>query len=201
MRSFLLSLVCAAVLVIVLPSTHAGESPRTSPSETWQTALPEETGIDSAPLVEMFDFVQERQIITSTLVGLAIERRDIRDVQQPVLDFFTERTIAGIDARKRTGDRSDAPFRDPRSFMRCCRIHSPTPKTVSFPDCGVESAESAISLWPEFDSNPTEHLPDAVYGKTVGHQVPSNPDRIDHVRWLGCRDPLLQVRARLNAVE
>jgi CubicO group peptidase (beta-lactamase class C family) len=135
--SFLLLAVCAALLVIVLSSAHAAESPRPSPSETWQTAAPEEIGMDSVPLVEMFDFVHERRIsvhsiqivrrgrlvldayfypydgrtrhdvasvtksITSTLVGLAIERGDIRDVQQPVLDFFPERTIAGPDARKR----------------------------------------------------------------------------------------------------
>jgi len=30
--------------------------------ETWRTATPEEVGIDSVPLVEMFDFVRERQI-------------------------------------------------------------------------------------------------------------------------------------------
>jgi CubicO group peptidase (beta-lactamase class C family) len=103
----------------------------------WLTATPEEVGIDSAPLVEMFDFIRERQIpvhsiqlvrrgrlvldayfypydgrtrhdvasvtksFTSTLVGLAIERGHIRDVQQPVLGFFPGRTIAGLDARKR----------------------------------------------------------------------------------------------------
>ena len=137
LSSFLLLVVCAALLVIVSSSTHAAESPRPSSSETWQTAAPEEVGIDSVPLVEMFDFIRERQIpvhsiqlvrrgrlvldayfypydgrtrhdvasvtksITSTLVGLAIERGHIRDLQQPVLGFFPGRTVAGLDARKR----------------------------------------------------------------------------------------------------
>ena len=135
--SFLPLVVCAALVVIVSSSTHAAESPRPSSSETWQTAAPEEVGIDSVPLSEMFEFVRERQIpvhsiqivrrgrlvldayfypydgrtrhdvasvtksITSTLVGLAIERGHIRDVQQPVLDFFPGRTIAGLDERRR----------------------------------------------------------------------------------------------------
>ena len=137
LSSFLLLVVCAALLVMVLPSTHAAESPRPAPSQTWPTAAPEEVGIDSARLVEMFDFIRERQIpvhsiqfvrrgrlvldayiypydgrtrhdvasvtksVTSTLVGLAIERGHIRDVQQPVLGFFPDRAIAGLDARKR----------------------------------------------------------------------------------------------------
>jgi CubicO group peptidase (beta-lactamase class C family) len=89
------------------------------------------------PLVEMFDFIRERQIpvhsiqlvrrgrlvldayfhpydgrtrhdvasvtksFTSTLVGLAIDRGHIRDVQQLVLGFFPDRTVVGLDARKR----------------------------------------------------------------------------------------------------
>lgn len=135
--SFLLLVVFAVLLAIVSSSTPAAESPRPLPSETWQTAAPEEVGIDSVPLVEMFDFVRERQIpvhsiqlvrrgrlvldayfypydgrtrhdvasvtksITSTLIGLAIERGHIRDVQQPVLDFFPGRTVAGLDAPRR----------------------------------------------------------------------------------------------------
>jgi CubicO group peptidase (beta-lactamase class C family) len=135
--SFLLLFVCAAPVVIVSSLIHAAESLRPSSFETWRTATPEEVGIDSVPLVEMFDFVRERQIsvhsiqlvrrgrlvldayfypydgrtrhdvasvtksVTSTLVGLAIERGHIRDVQQPVLGFFPERTTAELDARKR----------------------------------------------------------------------------------------------------
>jgi CubicO group peptidase (beta-lactamase class C family) len=137
LNSFLLLVVFAVALVVVSSLTLAAESPRTLPSETWQIAAPEEVGIDSVPLVEMFDFVRERQIpvhsiqlvrrgrlaldayfhpydgrtrhdvasvtksFTSTLVGLAIERGQIRDVQQPVLDFFPGRTVAGLDARRR----------------------------------------------------------------------------------------------------
>jgi CubicO group peptidase (beta-lactamase class C family) len=128
---------CAALLVLSLSPTQAAESPRSSPSETWQIAAPEEVGMDSGPLVEMFDFVRQRQIpvhsiqivrhgrlvldayfypydgrtrhdvasvtksVTSTLVGLAIERGYLRGVQQPVLDFFPGPAIAGLDARRR----------------------------------------------------------------------------------------------------
>jgi CubicO group peptidase (beta-lactamase class C family) len=126
------------VLLVIPSSSIDGAQPlRISPPERWQAATPEEVGIDSVPLLEMFDFVRERQIpvhsiqlvrrgrlvldayfhpydgltrhdvasvtksITSTLVGLAIERGHIRDVHQPVLSFFPDRTVAGIDARKR----------------------------------------------------------------------------------------------------
>lgn len=135
--SFLSLALCAALLIILSPPIRAAQSPRLLSPAAWQIAVPEEVGIDSVPLVEMFDFVRERQIpvhsiqlvrrgrlvldvyfypydgrtrhdvasvtksITSTLVGLAIERGHIRDVQQPVLDFFLGRTIAGLDARKR----------------------------------------------------------------------------------------------------
>src|ERR1043166_1154749 len=110
---------------------------RIAPPQAWPTAAPEEVGIDSVPLVEMLDFVRERQIpghsiqlvrggrlvldayfypydgrtphdvasvtksITSTLVGLAIERGYILDGQQPVLSFFPGRCLAGLDARKK----------------------------------------------------------------------------------------------------
>src|SRR5436190_8349206 len=47
------------------------------------------------------DVASVTKSITSTLVGLAIERGHIRDVQQPVLDFFPDRAIAGLEARKR----------------------------------------------------------------------------------------------------
>lgn len=115
----------------------AAEPSARASSPVWPTAKPEEVGVDSAPLVEMFDFIRERQIpvhsiqlvrhgylvldayvhpydgrtrhdvasvtksITSTLVGLAIARGHIRDVRQPVLGFFPERTVAGLDDRKR----------------------------------------------------------------------------------------------------
>jgi CubicO group peptidase (beta-lactamase class C family) len=126
-----------AGIVSTSSSILAAESPSPALSESWRTATPEEVGIDSVPLVEMFDLIRERQIpvhsiqlvrsgrlvldayfhpcdgrtrhdvasvtksITSTLIGLAIERGHIRDVQQPVLGFFPNRTIAGLDARKR----------------------------------------------------------------------------------------------------
>ena len=111
----------------------------TSPAleNDWNVATPEEVGLDSATLAQMFDLVREREIpvhsvqlvrrgrlvldayfhpyragmrhdvasvtksITSTLVGLAIEKGQLRDVQQPVLSFFPTRSINALDARKR----------------------------------------------------------------------------------------------------
>ena len=136
----ILSILFAVVLagsVTTASAAPPAELSRSPSSQTWPTATPEEVGIDSAPLVEMFDFVRERQIpvhsiqlvrggrlaldayfypydardrhdvasvtksITSTLVGLAIARGRIRDVQQPTLSFFPGRVVAGLNDRKR----------------------------------------------------------------------------------------------------
>ncbi len=127
----------AALLVGVTSSTHAAESIRSVALDGGRIVAPEEVGIDSVPLADMFDVVRERQIpvhsiqivrrghlvldayfhpydgrtrhdvasvtksVTSTLVGLAIERGYIRDVREPVLRFFLGRTITGLDTRKR----------------------------------------------------------------------------------------------------
>jgi CubicO group peptidase (beta-lactamase class C family) len=47
------------------------------------------------------DVASVTKSITSTLIGLAIDRRLLRGVQQPVLGFFPGRSIAALDARKR----------------------------------------------------------------------------------------------------
>ena len=124
----------ALVLASLLQTARGAEG---FSARDWPTAAPEEVGIDSAPLVELLDFIRERQIpvhsiqlvrrgrlvldayffpydgrtrhdvasvtksITSTLIGLAIERGFIRNVQQPVSEFFPGRAIAGFDDRKR----------------------------------------------------------------------------------------------------
>jgi len=103
----------------------------------WSTVTPEEVGLDSAALVEMFDFVGKREIpvhsiqiarhgrlaldayfypfaahtrhdlasvtksITSTLVGLAIAKGYLADVQQPVSTLFKNRVAVNFDDRKR----------------------------------------------------------------------------------------------------
>lgn len=104
-------------------------------STTWPVAAPEEVGVDSTALVEMFDFIRQREIavhsvqlarkgrlvldayfhpyhdrmrhdvasvtksITSTLVGLAIDKGHLRDVQQPILSLFPEHRAPGRDPR------------------------------------------------------------------------------------------------------
>src|SRR5213593_3238235 len=115
-----------AVLTLALGSganmtARGAETPQLS---EWTTALPEEVGLDSGPLSEMFDYVREHKVpvhsvqivrhgklvldayfypynsemrhdvasvtksVISTLIGLAIQKGFIRDVQQPVLFFF-----------------------------------------------------------------------------------------------------------------
>ncbi len=39
--------------------------------------------------------------ITSALVGIALDKGDIKDVNQPILEFFPEKTIANLDEHKR----------------------------------------------------------------------------------------------------
>jgi CubicO group peptidase (beta-lactamase class C family) len=132
----LLIAMATVAATILWQSVLANDSPA-GRSDDWKTATPEEVGIDPAPLVEMFDFVREREIpvhsvqivrhgrlvldvyffpyragmrhdvasvtksVTSTLVGIAMEKRHLRSVQQPVLSFFRSRPAAAVDARKR----------------------------------------------------------------------------------------------------
>src|SRR6266705_3055858 len=49
-------------LVMTAFAVPPAEPISSSSSQGWLTATPEEVGIDSAPLVEMFDFIRERQI-------------------------------------------------------------------------------------------------------------------------------------------
>ena len=113
---------------------HAAEK---ASSMEWTTGLPEEVGLDSAALVEMFDSVRQHKIpvhsiqivrhgrmvmdayfypysvemrhdvasvtksVTSTLIGLAIQKGYLRDVQQPFLSLFPNRPVAKLDERKR----------------------------------------------------------------------------------------------------
>jgi CubicO group peptidase (beta-lactamase class C family) len=116
--------------------TAASAAPGVQPS-AWATASPEEMGIDSASLVEMFDYIRQQNVpvhsaqivrhgrlvldayfypygaemrhdvasvtksITSTLIGLAIEKGFLADVNQPLLSLFPDRSVAALDERKR----------------------------------------------------------------------------------------------------
>src|SRR5262245_47486343 len=123
-----------ALLVCLLLTPAIGVE-RANGSE-WITAAPEDVGVDSTAIIEMFDYIQQHNVpvhsmqlvrdgrlavdayfypysqkmrhdvasvtksITSTLIGLAIEKGYIRDVRQPALVFFPDRPITGLDVRK-----------------------------------------------------------------------------------------------------
>jgi CubicO group peptidase (beta-lactamase class C family) len=121
-QCIVISVLFVTQLATVVPQIlHADE--KTSSVE-WVTGLPEEVGLDSAALVEMFDYVRQHETpvhsvqvvrhgrmvldayfypysvemrhdvasvtksVTSTLIGLAIQKSYLRDVQQPVLSLF-----------------------------------------------------------------------------------------------------------------
>ena len=106
------------------------------PTEGWRTSTPEEQGIDSEMLAEMFETIREQghnfdsvtvvrngyvvadaivypfkpdsrhiihsctKSIVSALIGIAIEDGYIESVDQPILDIFSDRTAANLDAQK-----------------------------------------------------------------------------------------------------
>jgi len=128
--------ITANLLAMIFLITTAGRAEERLTND-WMAALPEDVGLDSKALVEMFDFVKEREIpvhsvqivrngrlaldayfhpygpgmrhdvasvtkrITSTLVGLAVERGFLRDLNQPVVSLFEGPAIANLEARKR----------------------------------------------------------------------------------------------------
>ena len=107
------------------------------PTDGWPTSTPEEQGIDSTRLAEMFEAVasahynidsllivrngyvvaemyhhpyaaltlhhifSSTKSFTSTLIGMALARGDISSLDQRVIDFFPDRTIANLDDYKR----------------------------------------------------------------------------------------------------
>jgi CubicO group peptidase (beta-lactamase class C family) len=124
-------------LIAVLVSALNGVTPAPAQNDDWPTSTPEEQGIDSSRLAEMFAEVGQRgynlhslliirngylvtefyayphdadtlhelrsatKSVTSTLVGIAIDQGYLTGVDQRVVDFFTQREIASLDAAKR----------------------------------------------------------------------------------------------------
>ncbi len=106
------------------------------PTEGWRASTPEEQGMDSEMLAEMFETILEQghdidsvtvvrngyvvadvtiypfkpdsrhiihsctKSIVSALIGIAIEEGYIEGVDQPILDIFSDRTAANLDAQK-----------------------------------------------------------------------------------------------------
>ena len=125
-------------LIFQLYSAPSYASPDYWPTDGWRVTTPEEQGIDSGKLVEMFKEMRNSyyaidsitiirngymvadayfypfqknlkhpiysctKSITSILVGIAIDKGYIKSVKQPILDFFPEKTITNLDARKRS---------------------------------------------------------------------------------------------------
>ena len=135
-RFIIIGVLFVTLLAAVLPQViHAAQK---DPSAEWATGLPEEVGLDSAALVELFDYVRQHEIpvhsvqlvrhgrmvldayfypysaemrhdvasvtksLTSTLIGLAIQKGYLHDVQQQALSLFPDRTCANLDERKRS---------------------------------------------------------------------------------------------------
>jgi CubicO group peptidase (beta-lactamase class C family) len=128
--------VAVLTLALGIGANIAARGAETSQTSEWTTALPEEVGLDSVPLNELFDYVREQKVpvhsvqivrhgklvldvyfypyssemrhdvasvtksVTSTLIGLAIQKGFIRDVERPVLSFFPNRLVANRDTNK-----------------------------------------------------------------------------------------------------
>jgi CubicO group peptidase (beta-lactamase class C family) len=126
----------ALTLALGIGANPAACRAEESQAPEWATGLPEELGLDSAALIEMFDYVRAHNVpvhsvqivrhgrlaldacfypyrsgmrhdvasvtksVTSTLIGLAIHKGLIRDVQQLVLSFFPNRSVANSDPNK-----------------------------------------------------------------------------------------------------
>lgn len=133
------SILAASLLILVQLGEVMAQDSRTKGglNSDWLTASPEDVGLDSAALAEMFEYVSQRKVpvhsvqivrhgrlaldayfypfsaemrhdvasvtksITSTLVGLAIQKGYLRDVRQPVPELFSKRSISNLDERKK----------------------------------------------------------------------------------------------------
>src|SRR5688500_5558604 len=51
-----------ATILSLIGAAHLIVAPCAAPTNDWPKTTPEEVGLDSAPLAEMFDFIRERQI-------------------------------------------------------------------------------------------------------------------------------------------
>ncbi|MCP4543240.1 MAG: serine hydrolase [Chloroflexi bacterium] len=126
---------CRAIQLTEQPS-HTSASESYWPTQGWRTSTPEEQGVDSEMLDEMFETIQEQgygidsvtvirnghmvadatfrsfqpdsrhiihsctKSIVSALIGIAIDEGYIESVDQPILDIFSERTVANLDVDK-----------------------------------------------------------------------------------------------------
>jgi len=75
----------------------------------------------------LHDLASATKSFTSSLIGIAIDKGYIESVEQPVLDFFPERTVANLNANKEAMTLED--LLTMRSGFKC--INQPTEVTLS----------------------------------------------------------------------
>jgi CubicO group peptidase (beta-lactamase class C family) len=124
---------------VVLPIIISASKPPAGtywPTEGWRTSTPEEQGMVSTPIQQMFAAIDQQQLdvhsvlvvrngyivaekyfqpydqnsrhvifsctksFISALIGITIDEGAIAGVDQPILDFFPDRTFANVDERK-----------------------------------------------------------------------------------------------------
>ena len=139
-RPQLLNIMLIVVLMFGGMTSCASEDfkPDYWPTQNWKSTLPEEQGMDSIHLVQMFEYIEENDIqlhsllivrngylvteaywhpygpndrhsiesitktIVGTLIGVAIDRGEIKNTKQRLVDFFPDRTIENLDKAKKT---------------------------------------------------------------------------------------------------
>ena len=135
-RNFILILFLGSVIVVNIPVLRSTPMLDYFPDGDWRTSTPEEQGMDSNRLDEMYTKIKKYEIgidsihiitngylvyeeyfdyynysnlhnpmsttksVISILIGIANATGLITNLDQPVLDIFTNRTFVNVDARK-----------------------------------------------------------------------------------------------------
>lgn len=119
----------------------------------------------------LHDLASVTKSFMSTLVGIAIDQGTIEGVEQPVLDFFPERTVANLDANKQTMTLED--LLTMRSGFNC--INQPTEVTLSEMRASPDWSQFALDLPMTAEPgtryvycSPNSHLLSGIIQETTG---------------------------------
>jgi CubicO group peptidase (beta-lactamase class C family) len=119
----------------------------------------------------LHDLASATKSFTSSLIGIAIDKGAIESVEQPVLDFFQERTVANLDENKEAMMLED--LLTMRSGFKC--INQPTEVTLSemmaSPDWSQFALDLPMTAEPGrgyFYCSPNSHLLSAIIQETTG---------------------------------